>query len=310
MIKDIKKVNILYNPVSTGFSEKKLNQIYDVVKNSSYKLDIFKSNEKGSITKLIEELDDENTLIITLGGDGTVSEAYKGYNNIDQKGLYSHVPTGTANDMAKNLDVRYKDADKITRDILNGEVTLMNSFKVNDEIACYTSVFGYLAHVPYVTPSILKRSLKKGGYILYASKYIIKKPVKYNISYETDNIKGNTDCILGAVSNSKGFAGINIYKDAILNDGKLELLLIKEPSASLIAKVVRDYLRNDVDLNKYKDYLIMDKTSNIKLTFNDTYPKFSFDNDGEKSSIKPGWANKDVTFSIAKPIKILKRKVK
>ena len=212
--------------------------------------------------------------------------------------------------MSKNLDVRYKDADKITRDILNGEVTLMDSFKVNNEIACYTSVFGYLAHVPYVTPSILKRSLKKGGYILYAGKYIIKKPVKYNISYETDNIKGNTDCILGAVSNSKGFAGINIYKDAVLNDGKLELLLIKEPTPSLIAKVVRDYLRDDVDLNKYKDYLIMDKTSNIKLTFNDTYPAFSFDNDGEKSSIKPDWANKDVTFSIAKPVKVLKRKIK
>ena len=47
----------------------------------------------------------------------------------------------------------------------------------------------------------------------------------------------------------------------------------------------------------------MDKTSNIKLTFNDTYPAFSFDNDGEKSSIKPDWANKDVTFSIAKPVK-------
>ena len=46
MIKDIKKVNILYNPVSTGFSEKKLNQIYDVVKNSSYKLDIFKVMKK------------------------------------------------------------------------------------------------------------------------------------------------------------------------------------------------------------------------------------------------------------------------
>ena len=310
MVKEVEKVNILYNPVSTGFSIKKLDKIYNTVKNYGIKADAMASYEKGDITKLVQELDDENTLIITLGGDGTVSEAYKGLNKITQKGLYAHVPTGTANDMKKNLDVRYKDADKITNDILNGEVTLMDSFKVNDEIACYTSVFGYLAHVPYVTPSVLKQIFKKFGYVLYAGKYIIKKPIKYNISYETDNIKGNTDCILGAVSNSKGFAGIDIYKDAILNDGKLELLLIKEPTPSLIAKVVGDYLRNDVDLNKYKDYLIMDKSSNIKLTFNDVYPEFAFDNDGEESDIKPNSNNKDVTFSIAKPIKVLKRKIK
>ncbi len=310
MIKGIEKVNILYNPVSTGFSNKKLKQIQDVVKENGINADVISSNKKGDITNLIQELDDEKKLIITLGGDGTVSEAYKGYNKIDQKGLYAHVPTGTANDMKKNLDIKYKDAGKITNDILNGEVTFLDSFKVNDEIACYTSVFGYLAHVPYVTPQVLKRTLKKAGYVLYAGKYIIKKPVIYNISYETDNIKGNTNCILGAISNSKGFAGINIYNDAILNDEKLELLLIKELTPSLIVKIARDYLSNSINLSKYKDHIIIDKSSNIKLTFNDVYPAFSFDNDGEKSNIKPNSNNNQVTFGIAKKIKVLKGKTK
>jgi len=97
------------------------------------------------------ETDKENELIITLGGDGTVSEAYKGLNMIKQQGLYTHVPTGTANDMAKNYDVKYSDAKKITEDILNGEVSYMDSFKVNDEFAAYTSVFGYLAQLRYCT---------------------------------------------------------------------------------------------------------------------------------------------------------------
>lgn len=310
MINGIKKASIICNPASTGFKMKKAKQIYDVVKENKINAELFLSNQKGDITNLVKYLDEENKLLITLGGDGTVSEAYKGLNEIEQQGLYAHVPTGTANDMAKNLDVRYKDADKITWDILNGEITTVDSFKVNDEYTCYTSVFGYLAHVPYVTPNILKKTFKKAGYVLYALKYITKKPVVYNISYETDNIKGETNCVLGAVSNSKGFAGIDIYKDASLSDGKLELLLIKVPSPKLIAEIAKDYVKNDIDLSRYKEHIIMDKASNIKLKFNDTYPAFAFDNDGEKSSIKPNSDNSEVTFGLAKKIKILKNKTR
>ena len=256
------------------------------------------------------ETDKENELIITLGGDGTVSEAYKGLNMIKQQGLYTHVPTGTANDMAKNYDVKYSDAKKITEDILNGEVSYMDSFKVNDEFAAYTSVFGYLAHVPFKTPALLKKIFKSGSYIAVATPYLFKAPVKYNLRYETENISGNTNCILGAVSNSKGFAGIDLYKDALLNDGRLELLLVTEANSKLISSLIKDYLKNDIDIRKYKDYLVLDKARKIQLTFSDVFPKYVFDNDGEKSLVLPNKENTTVTFEVAKPIKVLKRKLK
>lgn len=138
--------------------------------------------------------------------------------------------------------------------------------------------------------------------------YLLKAPVKYNISYETENISGNTSCILGAVSNSKGFAGIDLYKDALLDDGRLELLLITEANAKLISSIVKDYLKNDIDIRKYKDYLVLDKARKIKLTFNDVYPKYVFDNDGEKSLVLPNKDNPTVTFEVANQIKVLKRK--
>ncbi len=308
MIKDIKNCTILYNPVSSGFSINKLNSIYDTVKENGLTADVIASKEQGNITKLIMETDKESELIITLGGDGTVSEAYKGFNMIKQQGLYAHVPTGTANDMAKNYNVRYKDAGKITEDILNGEIAKMDSFKVNDEFVAYTSVFGYLAHVPFKTPRGFKKIFKTGSYVATAAPYLLKAPVKYNISYETENISGNTSCILGAVSNSKGFAGIDLYKDALLDDGRLELLLITEANAKLISSIVKDYLKNDIDIRKYKDYLVLDKARKIKLTFNDVYPKYVFDNDGEKSLVLPNKDNPTVTFEVANQIKVLKRK--
>lgn len=305
---DIKKCEILYNPVSTGFKEKNLNLIAKKIREKGIIPNFEKSMYEGHLIELVKEKDDYNTLILTLGGDGTVSEAYKAYNKINQKGLYAHVPTGTTNDMAKNFSVKYKDADKITEDILNGEISLFDSYKMNDEIVSYTSVFGYLAHVPYVTKKEMKKYLGHKGYILSAFPYIIKKPEKYLVEYETDNIKGTTNCILGAVTNSKGFAGIDLYNDIKLNDEKIELLLIKELNANLIMDLTKDYLRNDIDLKKYKDYLIMDSSKNIRLTFKERYPKFNFDNDGEKSNQILTYGLDTVNYSPAKQIKVLKRK--
>ena len=202
--------------------------------------------------------------------------------------------------MAKNFDVRYKDADKIVKDILNGDVELFDSYKMNDEIVSYTSVFGYLAQVPYVTNKNMKKRLGHAGYVLSACPYIIKSPEHYLIEYETDNIIGQANCILGAITNSKGFGGIDLYKNVSLNDEKLELLIVRNANTKLIASLVSDYISNTIDLNKYKDYLIMDSSSNIRLTFKETYPKFAFDNDGEKSNEIITYGNDTV---ISKPAK-------
>ena len=160
---NIKKCEIIYNPVSTGFKENDINLIAKTMKENNIIPNFKKSMYEGHLIELVKESDDNDTLVITLGGDGTVGEAYKAYNKIDQKGLYAHVPTGTTNDMAKNFDVRYKDADKIVKDILNGDVELFDSYKMNDEIVSYTSVFGYLAHVPYVTNKNMKKRLGHAG---------------------------------------------------------------------------------------------------------------------------------------------------
>lgn len=304
---NIKKCEIIYNPVSTGFKENDINLIAKTMKENNIIPNFKKSMYEGHLIELVKESDDNDTLVITLGGDGTVGEAYKAYNKIDQKGLYAHVPTGTTNDMAKNFDVRYKDADKIVKDILNGDVELFDSYKMNDEIVSYTSVFGYLAQVPYVTNKNMKKRLGHAGYVLSAFPYIIKSPEHYLIEYETDNIIGQANCILGAITNSKGFAGINLYKNVSLNDEKLELLLVRNANPKLIASLVSDYISNTIDLNKYKDYLIMDSSSNIRLTFKETYPKFAFDNDGEKSNEIITYGNDTVIYKPAKNKDIKKK---
>lgn len=306
-MKNIKNGIIIYNPISTGFKMETIEKIIKSLKAHGINPELFESKRAKHVIDLVKENDDKKNLIITLGGDGTVSEAFQAYNQIEQCGLYTHVPTGTTNDMKKSFDIVYKDADKIITDALNGKIETIDSFTMNDEVVAYTSVFGYLAHVPYITSSKLKKYLGHTGYVISALPFILKKPKKYSINYETNNIKGSCNCILGAVSNSKGFAGIDLYPNAELDDSKLELLLITKADPKLIASIAMDYVRNEVDLDKYKEHIITDSSSNIKLTFNN-YPEYNFDNDGEKSINKLSDINNTVIYKPGKKIKILKRK--
>lgn len=308
MKEKIKNATIIYNPISTGFKESSINLIAKTLKENNITPNFEKSMYAGHIIDLIKDYDDKNNLIITLGGDGTVSEAYKAFNQINQKGLYSHVPTGTTNDMAKNYNVNEKKINKIVEDIINGDISYLDSFDVSGIIAAYTCTFGFLSHIPYITKPILKRKLGNAGYVTTALPEIIKKPEIYKIIYEADNKENVTDCIFGSISNSKGFANIDLYPNAKLDDNKLEYMFFKKLKPHIIAELFIKYLKNEIDLSQYPEIVTFGQAENIKLKFIDSYPTYAFDIDGENSNILPTKDNNEVIIKPAKKIKVLKNK--
>ena len=60
---DIKKCEILYNPVSTGFKEKNLNLIAKKIREKGIIPNFEKSMYEGHLIELVKEKDDYNTLI-------------------------------------------------------------------------------------------------------------------------------------------------------------------------------------------------------------------------------------------------------
>ena len=307
-MENIKKCKVIYNPIATNFKKEMLTGIMRANKRYEIKTEFYKSEYEGHLKKLIEEHDEKDALILTLGGDGTVSESYSAFNKINQKGLYSHIPTGSTNDMAKNYNVRYNDPFLITDDIVNGEKVSLNSMLINNETASYVSAFGFLSYIPYVTSPWFKKNLHHFGYVAYAIPSLMNKPPIYNISFDVDGNKGQTDCILGAITNSNGFGGVDLFPNAKLDDNKLELLLVKNLDSKLIALIFRDYMKNDIDFSRYKNNVITLSGENIKLTFNDSLPNHAFDNDGEKSKIILTPENNIVTATIGKNINVLRRR--
>lgn len=304
----ISKCAIIYNPVSTGFKKSNLDIINRVLLDSGIKTKIIQSSYEGHLPELVKDYDDEHTLVLTVGGDGTVSEAYQAFEAIEQKGVYAHIPTGTTNDMAKNYDVQSKKVEEITKGIINGEIVNLDTFSVNGKTAAYTAVFGHLAYVPYITSPFMKKYFGHAGYVLSAAKDLVKKPPVYDVSYQADGKEGRCQCMLGAVSNSKGFAGIDLYKDAKLNDGLIELLLLKNLTAKTIFELFNDYVRNGINLAKYEDNVVFEQAEKISITFNDRLPKYPVDVDGENSHISPSHNKRTLTFKVESPIRVLKKK--
>lgn len=315
----IKDCVVLYNPVSTGFKEKDKDNVMKIIQAHGIKSYWAKSLYEGHLTKMVQDYDEKDRLILTMGGDGTVGEAYEAfYKNHGQSGVYAHIPTGTANDMAKNYDVKYKEPALIIEDILNGEIKKIDTYSINGKPSAYVSAFGYLTHIPFVTPSFLKNYFRYFGYIMEAAIDPIThpsnlvnliSPPKYNISYETDNLCATDNFILGAVANSKGFAGINVFDNAKLDDRKIELLLVKDLPISVIMSIAKDFFgKKSVDLKKYKDHIILDHSSEIKLTFNEKFPKYPVDVDGENSKIIPTYKDRDLIFKVEEPVRVMKRK--
>lgn len=280
----MKKCSLIYNPIATSFNSKQLDTVCNLIIDKGYTLELLESNYAGHVTELVKEANDSD-LTISIGGDGTVRDAIMGYQNITQHSLYSHIPMGTTNDIAANFHLLKKDPIASVKLILGGQENSFDMVSVNGEAFAYVSCFGYLAKVPYETSWKLKRVFGKGGYIIRAFTHdLLHKPVNYKLAYTIDGKTKVTNCLFGAVSNSKGFGGINLYPRAEIDDGVFEVLFLNELNFKCLGSLIIDYFKGDIDLTKYSRILTHVVTDNIKISFEDKIPVNSIDNDGDRAN--------------------------
>ncbi len=102
---------IIVNPASkSGKGIKIWSQIQPVLDGSEIKYRVFFSREAGHVIRLVQELSasllksaQSSVLkLIILGGDGTLNEALQGISDFDRVQV-GYIPTGSSNDMARDL---------------------------------------------------------------------------------------------------------------------------------------------------------------------------------------------------------------
>ena len=287
--------SIIYNPIATKFSQAALDHLIFKFVEKGLKLHaVVKSEYSGHVIKLIKDLDPVSDYLITFGGDGTVNEAFRAFNEIEQHSIYGHISVGTTNDI--------KSIDKLAT---KGKEMYMDSIIVNGEPVCYVSAFGYVAAVPYLTNGKLKKSIGHAAYLAAAVPVLLKGPQKIKVTYTANGVTKTGKIMLALITTSKGMGGITLYPDVELNDGKFEVCLIKNMNAPLVAKVCGEYLRDSIDLTKYLDYCDVFSTDDLHIHFDGVLPFDAVDNDGNKADFELTLHENELHYTIGKKIRIL-----
>lgn len=225
-----KKVLFIINPgAGRGKVKKNFPEVIKKFEELEYGVQTVYTRLDYSATQIIEEYGKDIEAVVCCGGDGTLNEVINGIVKQNLNIKLSFIPLGTTNDFAKSLHIssnkmlKLKDFEKVK------EITIdVGNF--NEKYFNYVSAFGAFTEVSYGTPRKLKKVFGRLAYILQAIRCLTKiKGHQIKVKYNDKEIEDKF--IYGAISNSKSVGGFKWFKkkEVELDDGKLEMLLIKEP---------------------------------------------------------------------------------
>ncbi len=260
-----KKIMLIVNPRAGKMQSKfALPDIADIWHKNGYETAVYYTAADLGADELVQTHAADYDIIACCGGDGTVNSAIDGLMQIKNRPPLGFIPAGTTNDLASSLGLpkRLRRAahfisheDPLTFDI--------GSFNENTYFA-YIASFGAFTEVSYNTSQSAKNILGHTAYIFAAMRAMPKiKP--HHIRIESEELNEEDDYIFGAVTNSTSIAGTFKYeKDYVeFNDGKFEVLLIKDPKRLGTAVKIGLSMMN----KSYKNhYITRFHTSEIKIT--------------------------------------------
>lgn len=220
----MKKCVVLCNNHSGKKKKQKyVEEFLKILKNRGFDAELIESKYKAHIVDIVKDLKDDIDLVISVGGDGTFNEAMRGNFERKKRLVLAHIPMGTTNDVGKMFGYG-KDPIKNINLLLDGVVKNIDVCTINDVPFIYVAGFGKFMNIPYET----KRKAKKVfGYLAYVGngvKNFFKFTNMHDITYEIGNETYSGLYSFLAVTNATRIAGVKVFDNIKLDDGKFEIL--------------------------------------------------------------------------------------
>jgi YegS/Rv2252/BmrU family lipid kinase len=208
--------------------------------------------------------------ILVCGGDGTLSEVFRGLIAGGHDVPVGYIPTGTTNDLAHALRLP-TELNAAIRNAVSGTPHAHDIGILNDNVYFdYVAAFGAFTQVSYTTSQIMKNQLGHTAYIIEGIKHL---PIG---QYHTATIISEDrvyhgDFVYCSVSNSTSIGGMNIPDkiDVSMDDGLFEVCLIKAPkSVSDVQSIITAIITQNFD-SQYVTYF---KTRRLHFEFEKETP--------------------------------------
>lgn len=248
----MKKFLFIINPVSgKGATKDMIPVIKKLMKD--YDMDMKISRSPGDATKIAKAYKEKYTDIISVGGDGTLTEIVDGLAGFE--GNLGIIPAGTGNDFARTIEL--PSAIETCLDIIiQGKTRAVDIPTVNNSRFINVASFGIDSGVIIDTDKIKKKITGTTAYVLSALKNIMQfKP--YRVTMEIDDMTVSEEVVIVAVGNGKYFGGgMKVTPNAEIDDGLLDVVIARKTKKSklvqLFTKLFKGTHMSDPIVEHYK----------------------------------------------------------
>lgn len=229
-----KKLLLVLNPrAGQRKANRVLPEIVRIFLDEGYRCETYVTAAGGDATRYVARHADGFDRVVCIGGDGTLNETIAG---LKQAGLdipIGYIPAGTTNDYANSLGLS-SDVLEAAADAVGDEICCLDVGSFNGRYFTYTASCGAFTKASYSTPQSLKNSIGHLAYILEGIKDLPSlRP--FHLRVETDESIVEDDFLFCAVTNSTSVGGIlKLDADMVaLNDGKFEIMLVRNPTTAM-----------------------------------------------------------------------------
>lgn len=242
------KVLFIVNPNSGDKSAVTVgNTLREKMNRKKIETKTYQTTGQDNFKELVQkEMQDDLDLIITLGGDGTISEVVNGVADLEKRPKMLSLPLGTTNNFVRALGMELN-LKNILEAIENNDIEEkeVDIGRLNDQYFISTVSVGSIPEVAWKTDDHMKEELGSLAYVFEGAKVINEfNPFDTEIQTEEDNYDLE-DVFLIIIGLTNSIFGIQrFFSEASFDDGKLHLYALKKSNlineASSIVKHIID----------------------------------------------------------------------
>lgn len=197
----------------------------------------------------------EVDLLLAAGGDGTLNEVTNGIMDSEKKLPMAPFAGGTSNDFCSYLKLPENPQEYARYLTKRAKPHFIDIGKVGERYFINVVACGMLSEVAHKTDSQLKSILGSFAYYMEGLKEIVTRGLYNNIEVQSKDFYYKGEYVVFLVSNSHTIGGFkNLAPDASINDGHLNVLLIKKAPFVNLLDIAMNLDKGAHVANRYVDY--------------------------------------------------------
>jgi diacylglycerol kinase (ATP) len=270
---------LIYNPISGQHQIK--DGLADVVDSLLEKWDVTirPTSHSGHAGEIIKAEGDRYSIVVAAGGDGTIHEVVNGLMTRDHPPVLGILPGGTANDIARTLQIPLQ--------VMDACQFLKEEKPVQIDLGCFGGEYfvnflglGLISTVSDQVKNDTKTHLGHFTYYVKSLQYLHEEQ-PFRLIIKTDAGQIEEDAVMVYVANGQSLAGIELFKNNQLDNGLFQIVIVRNIGLSGLVSAAASYFRNEPI--EHEAFRLL-KASSLTIACD---PPQKLDADGEKMGETP-----------------------